>query len=278
MQPKPLLSARGWTVLVVDYRSEADLQYNLAGADLVISMVTGNDQLLMIDAALSAGVERFVPAEFAGISEKRPQALDRGQRLARNRLRSHVEEGMSYTLISCGIFYERFSPNGLASVNMGNVLGANGEGDYLMNIRSMRAQIPHDSSQRPAMICMTSIEDTARFIVAALDVPKWPNELRVCGQRLNVSDVVRVAETLRGMCTMLFTATLLKLFRFSIRKSRPHGRVPSISAVISKRLIKSKCKDPSAKPYSNRHRSVRFHRPQLEQDGQLDPHTVCRMA
>ena len=199
-QPKPLLTARRWTVLVVDYGNEAELQYHLAGADLVISMVTGYDQLLMIDAALKAGVARFVPAEFLGISEKRPQALDRGQRLARNRLRSHVEEGMSFTLISCGIFYERFAPNGLAGVNTGNASGVNDEGDYLMNIRTMRAQIPHDSTQRPAMICMTAMEDVAKFIVAALDfLPQWPNELRVCGQRLNVSDVVRIAERLRGM-------------------------------------------------------------------------------
>ena len=185
---------------MVDYGNELELQYHLAGTDLVISMVSGYDQLLMIDAALKAGVARFVPAEFLGLSEKRPQALDRGQRLARNRLRPHVEEGMSFTLISCGIFYERFAPNGLAGVNTGNVSGANGEGDYLMNIRTMRAQIPHDSSQRPAMICMTAMEDVAKFIVAALDfLPQWPNELRVCGQRLNVSDVVRIAERFRGM-------------------------------------------------------------------------------
>ncbi|KAI4149714.1 MAG: hypothetical protein LQ340_004487 [Diploschistes diacapsis] len=196
-QPKPLLSARGWTVLVVDFRNEAGLRYHLAGIDLVISMVTGNDQLLMIDAALNAGVARFVPAEFAGISEKRPPALDRGQRFARLRLRGHVEEGMSFTLISCGILYERFAPGGLADFNTGNVSGANGEGDYLMNVRTMRAQIPHDSSQRPAMICMTAMDDVAKFIVAALDLPQWPTELRVCGQRMNVSDVVRVAERLR---------------------------------------------------------------------------------
>ena len=183
---------------MVNYRNEADLQYHLAGADLVISMVSGNDQLLMIDAALKAGVARFIPAEYAGTSERRPQALDRGQRFARLRLRSHVEEGMSFTLISCGIFYERFAPNGLAAYNMGHVSGINGEGDYLMNVRSMRAQVPHDSSQRPAMICMTAMDDVAKFIVAALDLPQWPNELRMCGQRLNVSDVVRIAERLRG--------------------------------------------------------------------------------
>ena len=198
MQPKPHLSARGWTVLVVNYANEADLVFNLAGVDLVISMVTGNDQLLTIDAALKAGVSRFVPAEFGGLSEKRLADLDCGQRLARNRLRGHVEEGMNFTLISCGIFYERFAPNGLASFGTGNVSGSNNEGDYLMNIRTMRSQIPHDSSQRPAMICISAMDDVARFIVAALDLPQWPNELRMYGQRLNVSELVRIAERMRG--------------------------------------------------------------------------------
>lgn len=161
-------------------------------------MVTGNDQLLMIDAALQAGVSRFVPAEFGGLSEKRPAALDKGQRLARNRLRHHVEEGMNYTMISCGIFYERFAPNGLAGFGTGFASGNNNEGDYLMNVRSMRSQIPHDSSQRPAMICISAMDDVARFIVAALDLPQWPNELRMCGQRLNVSELVRIGERCRG--------------------------------------------------------------------------------
>lgn len=118
---------------------------------------------------------------------------------------------MSFTLISCGILYERFAPGGLADFNTGNVSGANGEGDYLMNVRTMRAQIPHDSSQRPAMICMTAMDDVAKFIVAALDLPQWPTELRVCGQRMNVSDVVRVAERLRGMIEKpLSSAKLIK--------------------------------------------------------------------
>ena len=62
----------------------------------------------------------------------------------------------------------------------------------------MRAQIPYDRSGRPAMVCMTAMQDVARFIVAALDLPNWPRELRMRGERMNVSDVVRVAERMRG--------------------------------------------------------------------------------
>jgi hypothetical protein len=215
--------------MLVDYSNETDLIYNLEGVDLVISMVTGNDQLLMIDAALKAGVSRFVPAEFGGLSEKRPAALERGQRLARNRLREHVEEGMSYTLFSCGIFYERFAPGGLATFAMGNVSGNNGEGEYLMNVRTMRSQIPHDSSQQPATICMSSMDDVALFIVTALDLPRWPNELRMYGARMNVSDIVRIAERLRGKPGPR-GFTLFNFCRFPIRAGRPYLPVPTIRA------------------------------------------------
>ena len=59
-QAKPNLTARGWTLLVVNYKDEADLIYNLAGVDLVISFISGDDQLLLIDAAQKIGVTKFV--------------------------------------------------------------------------------------------------------------------------------------------------------------------------------------------------------------------------
>ena len=139
-QPKPHLAARGWTVLVVDYTGEADLVYHLGGVDLVISMVTGYDQLLFIDAALKAGVRKFVPAEFSGLPNKRPPALDQKHSMALSRLRGHVEEGMTFTTISCGLLYERFGPGGLQGANMGHVSGNNTEGDFLMDVRTVRSQ------------------------------------------------------------------------------------------------------------------------------------------
>ena len=175
--PKPAFSNNGWPVHVVSFDDEKDLIHHLVGADIVISMVTGNTQLLLIDAALKAHVTRFVPSEFAGSRSKWPSNLDRGQYAARNRLGQHIEEGMYYTVFACGIFYDTFLPGGLRNSNMGHVstYGYNGEGSFLMDIRSKRAHIPLDASGRPAKVCMTLIFDVARFIVAAMDIPlhKW---------------------------------------------------------------------------------------------------------
>ena len=187
--------------MTVDYGNGFDLQFKLAGVDLVISMVSGPAQIALVDAAASVGVQKFAPAEFAGSSLDRPamDALDRGQSAALTRLRHYEAQGMRYTVLSCGILYERFAPGGTASANIGIYSGASGEGDYLMDVRNRRAQIPHDSYGQPATICMTSAQDVGRFVVAALELQNWPRELRMCGERMNVSEVVRVAEEMRSM-------------------------------------------------------------------------------
>jgi nucleoside-diphosphate-sugar epimerase len=165
----------------------------------VISVVCGDAQLALIEAALQAGVARFIPAEFGASPLRRPpdDPLDRGQAAALNRLRQYESEGMAHTVVSCGILYERFAPGGMSALGIGGGCGATGEGDYLVNIRSMRSQIPHDASGYPARLSMTAAQDVARFLVAALDLPDLPTELRMCGSRMSVSDVVQVAEVMR---------------------------------------------------------------------------------
>lgn len=167
-------------------------------------MITGPAQLSLIDAALHAGVERFIPAEFDGSLSRRlsNDPLDRGQGAAISRLRQYESQGMAHTIFACGILYERFSPGGMRAADIGQSTGANGEGDYLANIRSMRSRLPYDTSgpsRRPAIISMTAVDDVARFVVAALDLPRLPAELRMRGDRINVSALVSVAEGLRSI-------------------------------------------------------------------------------
>lgn len=195
------MTEEGWQVLIVDYGNDLDLQFNLAGVDLVISLVSGTSQLALIDAAFNVGVRRFAPAEFAGSSLLRPtgDALDRGQSAALTRLYHYATRGMVYTVLSCGILYERFGPGGTAGANIGHTSGDSGEGDYLMNIRNLSAQVPLDSSGQPAIVCLTSAKDVGKFVVSALDLPNWPTELKMFGERRTVSDIVRLGEQMRSM-------------------------------------------------------------------------------
>ncbi len=88
----------------------------------------------------------------------------------------------------------------MAASAIGLECGTSGEGEYLMDIRSMRARIPHyNAAGEVVHVCMTSAEDVGRFVVAALDLSQWPEELRMCGERMSAFDVVRTAELMRGL-------------------------------------------------------------------------------
>lgn len=107
---------------------------------------------------------------------------------------------MSHTIFVCGVFYERFAPGGMASKQLGKGTYADSEGDYVMDVRDLTAEFPHkNSSGQLVHICMTSAQDVAKYIVAALEIPEWPTEIRMKGDRMSVRDVVRVAEQMRGL-------------------------------------------------------------------------------
>jgi nucleoside-diphosphate-sugar epimerase len=185
----------------VDYSNASDIRFKLAGVDTVISTISGDAQLVLIDAAAAAHVRRFVPSEFGGPPSLRPHddLLDHGRRAAILRLHQHESTGMRFTVFTCGVFYERFAPGGMAASQIGLRSNIGQEGDYLMDFRRRRAQVPHfNTAGQPAMICMTSAADVARFVVSALDLPSWPREFRCRGERRSVRDVVAIAEEIQG--------------------------------------------------------------------------------
>jgi len=185
----------------VNYSNQDDLRYKLTGVDTVISTISGAPQLALITAAANVHVRRFVPSEFEGRPSLRPvgDVFDRGKRAALQRLQQYQQYGMDYCVFSCGIFYERFAPGGMGSLNIGNGSGVAGEGECVMDVRRMKASIPqYDSAGNLIHICLTSAQDVARFVVAALELPTWPTELRMMGERMSVLNVVQEAESMRG--------------------------------------------------------------------------------
>lgn len=169
--------------------------------DTVISTISGNAQLALIDAAAASHVRRFVPSEFGGPPSLRPQGdlLDEGRHAAIQRLHQLESTGMRFTVFTCGIFYERFAPGGMAARQLGLRSQIGEEGAYLMNFRQRTAQIPYSTATgTSACVCLTSVVDVARFVVAALDLPAWPREFRLRGERLSVRDLVAIAEQVQG--------------------------------------------------------------------------------
>lgn len=142
-----------------------------------------------------------MPSEFCGPPSLRPpnDSLDGGRRAAILRLHQLESTGMRFTVFTCGIFYERFAPGGMAGSQIGLQSAVGQEGDFLLNFRTGKAQLPFQStSTQPASICMTSARDVARFVVEALDLPSWPREFRLRGERMNAREIIAVAEQVRG--------------------------------------------------------------------------------
>lgn len=206
-QEKPHLTRHGYQILVLDYADRNTLQYALTGIDVVISVVPSEIQTNFIDAAIMAGVRRFVPAEYEGMPGLRtasgPLDRHRSHVLAYLRLRS---DQIEYTSFVCGIFYERFAPGGLARFNIGIRSGIPNEGDYMVNIRSMIAEVPVTLDGH-VFLRMTAAADVAKYIVKSLDiVDRWPEEMTMCGERRTCIQLLEAVALVRGTYRLLITS------------------------------------------------------------------------
>ncbi|KAF5875097.1 putative isoflavone reductase family protein [Botrytis fragariae] len=205
-QVQPDLETHGYQVAVVNYDDQDDLRFNLRGIDIVISTVSGNPQINLIDAAAHSRVQRFIPAEYKDKLGGRPtnDPSDRGRAASIERLRHwahHPRHRMQYTVFGCGVFYERFAPGGLASMGISTSTALGYQGSYLMNMETNTAEIVEYNTMGQALsVSMTSVNDVARFLAAALylDQRIWPIEFRMQGDRKTVTEIVQYAEAIKG--------------------------------------------------------------------------------
>lgn len=206
----PEFEPLGAQVAVVDYNNIEELRYTLQGVELVISTISGCPQLNLIDAARRARVRTFVPSEFEGALAGRPTSSDplgRGSEAALDILQQWAQSNssppaMQYTVFSCGVFYERFAPGGLALLNISTGPNVQNSGDYLVDIGNATAEIVEFNAHGgPVVVSMTSVYDVARFVAAAIEVGPnvWPREFKMRGDQLSVRDIVRACSSVRNI-------------------------------------------------------------------------------
>lgn len=251
---------------VVDYNDIESLKYALRGIDTVISTVTGRSQIELIKAAVSIRVRRFVPAEFEGLPQLRAanDPLDRGRTLARQYLQHYAQFIQSTTFV-CGILYERFQPGGLQHTRIGLTSGLSGEGDYIMNCRTMHAKVPaYDADENMTVtICMTAAQDVARFVTKAIDLPQWPAELRMTGQRLLVKDLVELVQRLKGALRSRHNSDNIQLANIFNRTTLQsnhvrHSGITSTRTSSCKRATGPRPHTPTSRFACNSGRPLRF--------------------
>ncbi|OAQ74761.1 isoflavone reductase family protein [Purpureocillium lilacinum] len=216
---RPEFQPFGIAVQVVDYGDLASLAFALQGVDLVLSTVTGRPQMNLIQAAARSRVRTFVPAEFEGSLSRRPSSssssssssdsshcalpTDRASANCLALLRQLASQSrMRYTVFSCGMFMERLHPCGLGYFEAGRNAAADRPADFLVDISSATAEYPdRDPKGRSVRVCMSSIYDVARFVVAAVDLgpERWPHEFTMRGDRMTVRELVDTCSMARNV-------------------------------------------------------------------------------
>ncbi|UNI18534.1 hypothetical protein JDV02_004798 [Purpureocillium takamizusanense] len=132
---------------VVDYSSVDGMTKAFRGQDALVSTI-GFDSILaqkpMIDAAVEAGVKRFIPADYTSFSTD-PAAAQLPQHLAltavQKQLRDYAEAGrLEYTIVATGVFLEFLIDYGFAVNWKERSAQLWGEkGDYPVSVTSLAA-------------------------------------------------------------------------------------------------------------------------------------------
>lgn len=193
----------------------------------MISTVSGGAQLSLIEAAAAAEVRLFIPSSFSGPRQSSPLlSPDADFVSALNLLASQQgRTSMRHTIITCGIFFERFGPGGLSASEIsrsGNPNeGIGHEGDFLVDIREGTAMVPFRTADQPEKyICVTGARDVARYIVAALqrkpDISKWPAEFKFFTERISITELLEMCARARGeLLSMILPSQQLRHLRLA---------------------------------------------------------------
>lgn len=194
--PNTALKSQGATVIPVSYTDTSSLETALQGVHTVISTIAdfGGEagwlapQLALLDAAKKVGVKRFAPSEFGGRGF--PSDVNIPGFGAKVRVQDAVREsGLEFTFFQCGVFMNYLA---ISTPGMGHLRPIAGGA---VDVEHFSAVLAGDGS---AQTVLTRVEDVAAFVVASLDLPKWPEISRMTGDLLSYNKVVELAEVIRG--------------------------------------------------------------------------------
>lgn len=110
---KPGAYASDINVFEVDFNSVESLTAALQGVDAVVSTVGGaalENQTVLIDAAIAAGVKRFIPSEFGNVTTN-PKLENFPIYSSMFKIRTYLQEKaaageLSWTVLACGAFLD----------------------------------------------------------------------------------------------------------------------------------------------------------------------------
>ena len=178
------VAALGVTPMSVDATSVDDMARALAGAACVVSALNGvrdimiGRQGVLLDAAVKAGVPRFIPSDFAADFTKTPPGRNRNFDLRREFMARVDAAPIKATSVLNGAFLD--------------MLGA----EMPIIQRSIRRVLFwHDADQ---LLDFTTKDDVAAYTAAVALDDKSPRILRIAGDSVTVREIAAVMTEASG--------------------------------------------------------------------------------
>jgi nucleoside-diphosphate-sugar epimerase len=200
------LRARGAQVAEVDFGSRTGLCRACSGGACVVSALSGlrdvivEQQARLLDAAVEAGVPRFIPSDFAIDFTKLPAGANRNLDLRREFGERLDRAPIAATSILNGMFTELLT------------------GPAPVVLFRFRRVVYWEDADQP--LDFSTIDDVAAYTAAAALDPSTPRYLRIAGDQISARGLAEVATDVEGREFRLLRAGGLGRFRALIRVTR----------------------------------------------------------
>ena len=200
------LRQSGAAIAEADYGDAAQLARACEGGSCVVSALAGlrdvivDAQTQLLEAAVAAGVPRFIPSDFAIDFYKMPDGGNRNLDLRREFAARLDAASISATSVLNGMFADLLT----------------GQAPFI--IRRIRRVVYWEDADQP--MDFTTIEDTAAYTAAAALDRLTPRFLRIAGDVVTARDLAEMASSVFGERFKLLRAGDLGRFEKVIRLTR----------------------------------------------------------
>ncbi len=200
------LQQLGAAVVTVDWNSGSELATACAGVSCVVSALAGlqdvivEKQAALLEAAIKAGVPRFIPSDYSIDFTKLPAGKNRNLDLRRDFHERLDRTSIAATSILSGAFAELLT----------------GQAPIIL-FKRKRVLYWHDADQR---MDFTTMDDTAAFTAAAALDRSTPRILRIAGDQISARELAVLMSELAGENFRLFRAGGLGVLETMIKVAK----------------------------------------------------------
>lgn len=186
----------GVEVVTADYRSATSMSKGCSNVSCVISALSGLREVIveaqsaLLDAAVAAGVPRFLPSDYAIDFVKQPEGWNRNLDLRREFHQRLDRAPIAATSILNGMFTDMLT------------------GQAPIVLFKFKRVMYWENADQP--MDFTTIDDTAEYAAAAALDASTPRFLRIAGDTVTARELVDLTSDVTGQRFRLFRAGRLR--------------------------------------------------------------------